>query len=208
MQNLALIGTIALLHILAAISPGPDFILTIKNSITYSRKTGIYTALGIALGISIHIFYCLAGLALIISKSILIFNTIKFIGAGYLIYIGIKSFKSKAEKAIINKEIKKTDISPFSAIKMGFLTNILNPKVTLFFLSLFTMVISPETPPTILGIASTIMIINTAIWFSLVAILFTQSKVRSFFDKFQNAFNKSFGAILVALGIKVAFIEK
>lgn len=208
MQTIILIGTVALLHLLAAISPGPDFIMTIRNSIKYSRKTGIYTAIGIGIGISVHLFYCIAGLALIISKSILLFNVIKLLGAGYLIYIGIKSIFSKSSKIEIKEEIKKEDIAPLSAIKIGFLTNILNPKATLFFLSLFTIVISPETPAYILGIISTIMIINTILWFSFVAILFTQSKIRSIFSKFQNAFNKSLGTLLIALGIKVALTEK
>ena len=71
MEYLALIGTVTLIHLLAVISPGPDFIVAVKNSLSYSRKTGIWTAVGFALGISVHILYCVAGLALIISQSIL-----------------------------------------------------------------------------------------------------------------------------------------
>lgn len=90
MEYLALIGTVTLIHLLGVISPGPDFIICARNSLTYSRKTGIWTAVGFGLGISVHILYCLAGLALIISQSILLFNFIKYLGASYLVYIGIK----------------------------------------------------------------------------------------------------------------------
>lgn len=208
MQYLPLIGTVALVNLLALISPGPDFIMCVRNALTYSRKTGIYTAIGFSAGISIHIIYCVAGLALIISKSIIVFNFFKFLGAGYLIYIGFKSITSKSSHLEIKDQEKKKDISPLAAIKIGFLTNVLNPKATLFFLSLFTMVISPNTPGLILGILSAIMIIETFIWFSLVSIFMTQKRIRSVFEKSQNVFNRTLGGLLILLGVKVALTNK
>lgn len=207
METLALIGTVTLIHLLAVISPGPDFILCARNSLTYSRKIGVWTAVGFGLGICVHIFYSLAGLALVISQSILLFNAIKLLGAGYLIYIGIKSLFSKSASIEIEKG-EKGKLSTLSAIKMGFLTNVLNPKATLLFLSLFTMVISPDTPKLVLGGISAIMITNTVLWFSFVSVLLTQKKVRTVFERFQNIFNKAFGGLLIALGVKVALMDK
>ena len=208
MEYLTIIGTVTIIHLLAVISPGPDFIMACKNSLTYSRRIGIWTAVGFGGGIAVHIFYSLAGLALIISKSILLFNVIKFLGAGYLIYIGLKSILSKSSKIELNKYHKKEDITRFSAIRTGFLTNVLNPKATLFFLSLFTLVISPKTPLSVISIMSVIMIINTVLWFSLVAIFLTQKRIHSIFEKFQNVFNKTLGGLLIALGIKVALAKR
>ncbi len=208
MEYLALIGTVTLIHLLAVISPGPDFIVAVKNSLSYSRKTGIWTAIGFGLWISVHILYCIAGLAIILSQSILIFNVIKLLGAGYLIYIGVKSIFSKSSKIEVWDTQQKTDITPFEAIKIGFLTNVLNPKATLFFLSLFTLIISPDTPNLILAVLSMIMITNTALWFSLVAVFFTQKRIRNAFDKFQGIFNKILGGLLIGLGIKVALTQK
>ena len=208
MEYLALIGTVTIIHLLAVISPGPDFIMACRNSLTYSRKTGIWTAVGFGFGITVHVFYSLAGLALIISKSILLFNVIKFLGAGYLIYIGLKSVLSKSSKIELGEHHKKDDITRFAAIRIGFLTNALNPKATLFFLSLFTLVISPTTPLPVMGVMSAIMIINTMLWFSLVAVFLTQKRIRSIFERFQGIFNKTLGGLLIALGIKVALTEK
>lgn len=208
MQYLPLIGTVAIIHLLAVISPGPDFIMCIRNALTYSRRTGIWTAVGFGAGISVHIFYSLAGLAMVISNSILLFNALKFLGAGYLIFIGLKSFFAKSSKITVDENQKKEDISALSAVKIGFLTNVLNPKATLFFLSLFTLVISPATPLPIMGIITTIMIINQILWFSLVAIFLTQKRIRGIFEKFQNAFNKTLGGLLIALGVKVALVDK
>lgn len=209
MQNyLLLIGTVTLVHLLAAMSPGPDFIMAVRNSLTYSRKTGIWTAVGFGLGIGVHISYCAAGLAVIISKSVLLFSTIKLLGAGYLIYIGLKAFFSKSSHIEIKQEESKEDISAFSAAKMGFLTNILNPKVTLFFLGLFTLVISPDVPRSVLFSVSAIMMINTVLWFSLVAIFFTQQRVRKAYERFENIFSKFFGGMLILLGLKVALSKR
>lgn len=207
MADFALISSVALIHLLAVISPGPDFFLAIKNALSYSRKTGIYTAIGFGFGIMVHVFYCLAGLALLISKSILIFNLIKYLGVAYLLYLGIKSLLSSSKDINLTAQSHKTDITPLKAIGQGFLTNTLNPKATLFFLSLFTLVIRPDTSITTQIIISSIMIINTMIWFSLVAIFLTQKRFRSMYNSYQKYFNKLFGGILIALGLKIAFVS-
>ena len=205
MTDFSLIASVTLIHLLAVISPGPDFFMAIKNSLTYSRKTGIYTAIGFGLGIAVHIFYSLAGLALLISKSIVVFNIIKYLGIAYLLYLGFKSLISSSSDIKIENQIHIKDISPLKAISQGFLTNVLNPKATLFFLSLFTLVISPETANTTLFIISFILIFNTALWFSLVAIFLTQKHMRVIYNRYQKYFNKLFGGVLIALGLKIAF---
>jgi len=207
MEYLPLIGTVTLIHLLSVMSPGPDLIVAIRNSLVYSRKTGVWTAVGFSLGILIHISYCVAGLALVISQSIILFNIFKFLGAGYLIFIGLKSFFSKSSEIVVEKEEKKKDISALKAVQIGFLTNVLNPKATLYFLSLFTLVISPETPLSVLVILSMIMVLIMGSWFSLVAFFLTQKKVQKTFGKFQKSFNRVFGGLLVSLGIKVALGE-
>ena len=90
--------SISLLILLAAISPGPDFAMVTKNSLLYSRKHGVYCALGISMSLLIHTVYCVLGLAVIISKSLLAFTVIKYLGAAYLTYIGVKSLLAKREQ--------------------------------------------------------------------------------------------------------------
>ena len=182
--------------------------MALKNSLTYSRRTGIYTAIGFALGIAVHIFYCLAGIALVISKSIMLFNVIKYLGAAYLIYIGYKSLTAKKSRLQLENLTRKDDITPLQAIRSGFLTNVLNPKATLFFLSLFTLVIKPDTSPLVLAAASAIMVIDTALWFSLVAIFFTHKRIRNIYERFETALNRTFGGLLLLVGIKIALTRE
>lgn len=204
MQYLAEFITVALIHLLAVMSPGPDFALISRNSLVYSRKTGIYSAIGLALGILVHVTYSLVGIGFIISRSIVLFSAIKFAGAAYLVYIGYKSLKSKPKMLSKNCLQEKKDMDKFAAIRAGFLTNALNPKVTLFFLSLFTQVISPETPLPIQIFYGIEMSLMTFVWFSLVALVLSHSLIQEKFASVHHHVEKFFGVILIALGIKVA----
>ncbi len=207
MIDLGLILSVLLIHLLAVISPGPDFFMALKNAITYSRKTGVYTAVGFGLGIGVHVFYSIFGLALLISKSILLFNTIKYIGVLYILYLGISALVSKTDNIHINQQQHQQDISPKKAIAQGFFTNVLNPKASLFFLSLFTLVIGPETSNNTLLIISVLLIINTFLWFSFVAVFMTQKRIRRVYMRYQRIFTKTFGFILIAIGLKIAFSD-
>lgn len=205
MEYLPLIGTVAMLNLLAAMSPGPDFVMAVKNSLTYSRRTGILTGIGIGLGISIHILYCAAGIGYIIRSSPLVFDIIRYLGAAYLAYMGITAILSGSARIEIENSHKLKDINGFQAIKTGFLTNILNPKATLFFLGIFALVIKPDTPGVIIVILALIMVLTAIGWFTVVAVFFTQKNIRNSFTRMEKYFNKFFGGLLVLLAIKIVF---
>ncbi len=204
MEYLSLIGTVALLNFLAAVSPGPDFVMTVRNSLCYSRRAGIFTSLGIGLGLGVHLVYCAAGIAYLISTSVLLFTMIKILGSGYLIYMGVVSFVAKGSKLDVPDLPAGTDLSPMQAFKMGFLTNVLNPKATLFFLSLFTFVIGNTTPFYIVMVISAIIILTALVWFTVVSLFFTQQSVQRAFLRYERGINRLLGGFLVLLGVKVA----
>lgn len=208
MDSFTLISTVTLVHLLAVISPGPDFVMACRNALLYSRKTGIWTAVGFGLGIAVHISYALFGLAWVVAQSVILFSVIKYLGTTYLIFIGVQSFLSKTKTLEPGVVSKQKDIPPMVAIRMGFVTNVLNPKATLFFLSLFTMVVGPDVSVFEMTIISTILIGVTILWFSLVAVIMTQKRIRQTFERYQGVFNKSLGGLLVALGIKIALMQK
>jgi len=189
---------------LALLSPGPDFAMILKQSITYGKRSSVVASIGIGLGISVHVVYSILGIGLIISKSIILFNIIKFMGAAYLIYIGYQSLKSKGlklEDAAIMKFDKMSDKKSFF---LGFLCNALNPKATLFFLSIFTVVVSINTPLHVQAVYGVFCIFATMSWFVGVSLILSQYKVRKFFNSFGHIFDKTVGVVLISLGLKVA----
>lgn len=196
---------VAGIHLLAVMSPGPDFAMVLRNSLVYSRRVGILAAVGLGAGILLHVTYSLLGIGLIISQSILLFNAIKLIGAAYLIYMGVRALLAKkSEEKVLDLAEDSSCISNFEAIKMGFLTNALNPKATLFFLALFTQVINPETALGIKVLYGLEMSVATFAWFAFVALILTHRHINKLFSQVRHYLDKAFGAILIALGIKVA----
>jgi len=139
--------TVALIHLLAVASPGPDFAVVVRESVTHGRKAGTWTAMGVGTAIFVHVGYSLLGIGLIVSQSIVLFNALKWAAAAYLLYIGIKALRAKPASATdAPVSLPVGERTARGAFTSGFVTNGLNPKATLFFLSLFTVVINPHTP--------------------------------------------------------------
>lgn len=205
MQYLSEFLTVVVVHLLAVMSPGPDFAMIVRNSFVYSRKTGIYSAIGLGFGIMVHVAYSLIGVGLLIAKSVVVFSVIKYLGAAYLIYIGVKSLLSKKQHAtVLETQHVEHDITRWSAVRIGFLTNVLNPKATLFILSLFTQVISPGTPVGMQVVYGVWMSGMTFVWFTLLSIMVSHPVIKKRFGGIQQYVERSMGAVLIALGIKVA----
>lgn len=189
---------------IALLSPGPDFAMILKQSITYGKRASIFSSIGIGLGISVHVIYTLLGIGLIISKSIILFNIIKYLGAAYLIYLGYQSLKSKGMKLQSEAIETKEEISDLKSFSIGFLCNALNPKATLFFLSMFTVVVSIDTPMYIQAFYGIFCIFATMFWFVGTSLILSHKKVRLFFNAFGKWFDRAVGVVLIGLGIKVA----
>lgn len=194
---------VAGIHALAVISPGPDFVLISRLSLSYSRKIGFVGAIGVALGIGVHIFYSILGIGALIASSVILFNTIKILGALYLIYIGVMSFKQSKNKSPASSVRLQEDVTYTEALKLGFLTNVLNPKATLFILAVFTQVITPSTPKFIQVIYGLEMILATALWFSVVAFFLSTDYISRKIQSAKGIIEKITGVVLTVLGIKI-----
>ena len=199
---------ITLLIMLAAISPGPDFAIVTKNALLYSRKAGTFTAAGVASSLLIHATYCILGLAIIISQSLLAFSIIKYLGAAYLIYIGIKSLMAKRESTGPESlQIKHQHLSNWQAFRQGLLCNLLNPKAIMFLLAFFTLVVKPGVAPlTEIGYGIEIALIHL-IWFSFLAYLLTHHYIKANLGKAQFYIVKVMGVVLIAFGARIATLS-
>jgi RhtB (resistance to homoserine/threonine) family protein len=193
---------IVVVHLLAVASP--DFAMVVRQSITYGRKAGFLTSIGIGLGIFVHAAYCMLGLGIIISQSIIVFNIMKWLGALYLFYIGFKCVTAKPHGLPSKKDLK-LKLSKAHALRIGFLTNALNPKASLFFLALFSVVISPQTVWGIKVFYTVWMAAATMAWFFGITVLFSHDRVRNSFQKIGHWFERAMGAVLILLGIRLAF---
>jgi RhtB (resistance to homoserine/threonine) family protein len=199
--------TVALIHLLAVASPGPDFAVVVRESVANGRRAGTWTALGVGVGIFVHVAYSLLGIGLIVSQSIVLFNVLKWLAAAYLVYIGFKALRARPAPTAAAEADVVAPRSPRGAFMTGLVTNGLNPKATLFFLSLFTVVINPHTPLPVQAGYGVYLAFATGLWFCLVARLFSHARVRAGFTRLGHWFDRVMGAVLIALGIKLAFTE-
>lgn len=211
MEREALIITIVSIHLLALILPWPDLIMIIKTSLSSSKKTGIYMAIWSSLWVLFHVSYSLLWLWIILSKTLLLFWIIKILWAMYLIYFWLNLFISKLE---LERELQEDtiiiqrEISFLEAIKIWFLSNILNPKAILFFLSLFTMLMNEKQDNFTLFVSSFAIILNNFLWFSFIAIIMNNKKIRILYEKIQTKLNKIFWTILIVFWIKFISMTK
>mgnify|MGYP000432674937 CR=1 FL=1 len=219
---------IAAVHLLAVASPGPDFAIILKQSIRYDRRTAIFTSFGIAAGILLHVTYSLVGIGLIIASDERLFTALKYIAASYFCYIAWHGLRAKKpddnrnELRVSNSEdnkecgellvannVGKNNQIPTTkrAFFTGFLVNGLNVKATLFFVSLFSVIIAPETPFPIKLSYGLYMTLATAAWFVFLSYLLTHHRIRYFLQIKGYLLDRVMGGVLLLLAMQLVLSD-
>lgn len=190
------------------ITPGSDTIYVLSRSISQGHKAGIYSVLGSSTGCVIHTLFAALGLSVILSQSAMTFMIVKTIGALYLCYLGITTLLAKNNSLVSIDDNVKSDKDNFL---QGLITNVLNPKVALFFISFLPQFIDPQNiygiiPFLLLGVT---FITTGALW--LLILVYFSSGVTAFLrqnNKAANLLNKTCGSIYLLLGAKLLTTER
>lgn len=190
---------------LGMISPGPDFFLVLKNSLSYNRKIALITCLGVISAIAIHMSYCVAGIAVLITATPWLYNALRYAGAAYLLWIGVKALLAKSSgTAYVSKQALELNVTAKAAFMQGLLCNLLNPKATLFFLAIFTQLLNACSTMVDKLVVAFIIWLEAAIWWPMVVFVFQTQIVQRRYFKLQIIIDKLLGVILILLGVKVA----
>ncbi len=203
MQYLPEFLTVAFINFLGVLSPGPSFVLTTRNGLKYSRRTAIHTALGLGLGVAVMIGFSIIG-AQFVTKSAKIFEALRLIGAGYLIYLGYRSLTDKLHSIKAASQATTYDPTPRAAIGMGFITNATNPKGLIFFMSLFTVIVSRTTPLGIKALYGLEMSLMEFTWFAILGTIISNKAIKNRIGRLQYIVERVMGTVLILLGIKIA----
>lgn len=204
---------IAAVHLLAVASPGPDFAIILKQSIRYDRRTAIITSLGIAGGILLHVTYSLVGIGLLIASDERLLTALKYLAASYFCYIAWHTLSAKKPNVNVTSEqtLNHAKAGEFPTFKRafftGFLINGLNVKVTLFFVSLFSVVIEPSTPFAIKLSYGLYMTFATGLWFVGLSYLLTQHSVRLFLQIKGYLLDRVMGVVLLLLAVQLVLSD-
>lgn len=195
--------TIALAHLLAVASPGPDFAIVVRQSVASGTRIGIWTSAGVGCGILVHVAYCILGVAILLTQSDSLFSVMKYLAAAYLAYLGVQSLRAKPHS---ETELHLEDapmLTPRQAFLRGFLTNGLNPKATLFFLALFTVVINSNTPTFIQVLYGGYLALATFAWFAMLSSILGRVEVRQFMLRSGVWFERCMGVLLLLLAVQI-----
>lgn len=195
---------IATITWLAVVSPGADFAVVSRNSSLFGQSAGLASSAGIASGCFVHVAYAILGLALISQYFPDFFEYVRIIGAGYLIYLGITMVRVEAGGAhSIHASGQK--LSNWRYFRMGLLTNSLNPKTSLFVISLYSQVIGPDTAMDAKVLWGVFIAASHFIWFGAVSLFMSTPVIRTQILQNQHMFNVTIGVVLLALGAILLF---
>ena len=191
-----------------AVIPGADFAMVLRQSIAQDRRAALFTSAGIATSILVHGSYTLLGVGVIVGQSLLLFNILKWAGAAYLVWLAIAALRSPPPTPPVIGDENEARRSDWAAFGLGFLTNLLNPKAVLFFLALFTTLVSAHTGGDIKVFYVLCMSMMLFAWFALVSIFFTTSSVRQGFFRLGRWFNRVTGITFILLAVRVAISQQ
>ena len=200
--------TMAFALLIAVSSPGPDFAIVMKHSISYGKRIAIITSAGVGAAIFLHVAYALAGIGLIVKSSPMLYQGLILVASGFLLYLGYGAVKAKPSGEF-EAEVLQSDkmISDKKAFALGFLTNGLNPKATIFFLSLFTVIVDADTPFVIKGAYGVYLALATFCWFLFMSLILTKPQVRQMFSRKGYVFDRVMGWVLIALAVNILVSE-
>jgi len=197
--------------ILLNITPGADTMYILGRSISQGKKSGVLSAIGIASGALVHCLFATLGLSLLLAQSAFAFSLIKYLGAAYLVYLGVKTILSKPSEEMSLEMRKSDDINYKKVYLSGILTNVLNPKVALFFLAFLPQFIDSgyvnnSLPFIILGLT---FVLTGTIWCLILALFSAKlsDRIRNNY-KIKTWLDRCTGIVFIILGIKLALSQK
>ena len=198
--------TVALMHLFAVASPGPDFFLISRQSILYGKNISIWASLGISMGILMHSLLSIAGIYMILSLYPHLLFYMKIIASLYIAFLGIRTLMI-SNNIKIDISVNKIDISFFKSFFTGFLTNALNPKAFLFFIMVFAL-ISNTTESVVIKMALGVyMAVATFIWFTFISISFAKISQGAVIKKIIPYLEKIVGVLLILISLQILFSD-
>ncbi|WP_321283359.1 LysE family translocator [uncultured Vibrio sp.] len=184
MNESTILITLASIHFIALMSPGPDFALVVQNATRHGRQTGLYIALGLSFGILLHSFFSLTGVSYLVHQHPTLYSVLQLIGGSYLLYLGIGTLRAviamiqNPQSDQSNQANNLVISNKRQAFTKGFATNILNPKALVFFVSLMSSLVPAGMSVTGKGIALVILFGLSLLWFSSLAWMLSTQRLQ------------------------------
>ena len=198
-----LLLSLFIVDLLAAISPGPNFVLVTQTAIHRTTRHAMAVVAGF---VTTNLIWCLAvalGLSALFQIAPWLYTGIKLCGGAYLLYLGITLWRSSAEPQIVSDATSSVG----AAFVRGLLTNLSNPKSVVYFGSIFALFMKPGTPVWVQAIAIAIVVTNTVLWYGTIAVLFSRSLVQKMYTTARRTINRLCGAAMIGFGARLLLVR-
>lgn len=203
-MDIGVLLAVAVIWTVAAITPGPNFFITVHTAIGLSGRFSAFTVLGIVVGTLVWSVSGFLGISLLFTTAPVLYVLLKLIGGLYLVYVGLSLFFKKTNRGQKSLGMYTSGLSCF---RLGLFTNLFNPKTAAFMTSLFAATI-PGDASILLGVVTVLMICSiSALWYLLVAALFSRDFAKREYEKRQRLIEKIAGTIFVGFGFKLALVK-
>ena len=202
-QALALAGVI----LLAAMSPGPDFVIVLRSVLTGGRRAGMACAAGIASGVLAWAVVTSVGIAGLLAASAVAFTVVKLVGAAYLVLLGVQALLAARRggyEQTREPEAERTRRSAFVAYRQGMLTNLFNPKVAVFFLALWPQFLPHDASVADTAILTAVAALTSLIWFTVLSNVITVLRRFLTASKVRRTIDAVMGTLLIGIGVRIA----
>ncbi len=194
---------VAVLSLLAAISPGPAVLMAARTGLSEGLRTGMFLAVGIGLGAVVWASAALLGLGIVFAAAPALLWALKIAGGLYLIWLGWKMWRDAPAPLDLN-DPRRMPRSAFSALRLGIVTQLANPKPAVLFSAIFVGVVPQGTPGWVYAGLLGVVFVNEAAWNTIVARLFSLSATQRRYIGLKTVIDRSFGGLLALLGVKIA----
>lgn len=202
-MTLAAFLAVAMLHLMAAISPGPAVLMAARTGVTEGLRTGAFLAAGIGLGGVIWAAAALFGLNIVFQAAPALLWALKLLGGAYLLWMAWGMWRDAAKPLDIGQE-SRLPRSAASAFRLGLFTQLANPKPAVLFSAIFIGTVPPGTAPWVYAALLMVVFLNETVWNILVARIFSFERTRAGYISLKTVIDRSFGGLLAVLGIKIA----
>lgn len=200
-MDVLLLTQLAITHLVAMSTPGPDFLLILRNALRHGPRAASWTSFGIMLGVVFHLAYAFGGFALLLTTERWLYLTIATLGALYLLYLGVQSWRAPATWTgdLEAEASAAAGWTPLAMVRQGFLTNVLNVKASLFFLSLVNVIASTRAPVAVQGGFGLWLLFQNFAWFTLLGALAGHAWVRRKLARYAGWLDRATGVLFILL---------
>lgn len=202
-MTVAAFAAVALLHLMAAISPGPAVVMSARTGVTEGLRAGAWLAAGIGAGGVVWAGAALFGLQILFEAAPALLWALKLLGAAYLLWMAWGMWR-RAREPLDLRETGRPPRSPFQAFRLGVLTQLANPKPAVLFSAIFIGTVPAGTAPWVFAALLAVVFLNEFVWNVLVARVFSFERSRAGYISLKTVIDRSFGGLLAALGVKIA----